>query len=90
LKPGVRVSRLVPEREIDAGEKEAVRPDGSPATVKLTVPVKPFAAEIVAVTLSAEWKKKVRGSVTLEALKENVKLAAAATVKLCETGVAAA
>ena len=90
MKAGVNVSRLVPEREIVVGVNEAVSPDGSPVTVKLTVPLKPFTAATVAVSLSAEWKKKVRGSVTLVALKENVKFAAAPTVKLCETGVAAA
>jgi hypothetical protein len=89
LKAGFRVSRLVPEREIDVGEKEAVRPEGSPVTVKVTVPVKPFKADTVAVSLSAERKKKLRGMVTLAALNEKVKLAAAPTVKLCETGVAA-
>ncbi len=89
LKAGVSVNRLVPDLAIDVGAKPAVRPDGSPVTVNVTVPVKPFTAETVAVSLSAEKKKKLRGMVTLLALKENVKLAGALTVKLCETGVAA-
>ncbi len=54
LKDGFRVRRLVPEREIDVGEKDAVKPGGSPDTANVTVPGKPFTPETVAVSLSAE------------------------------------
>jgi hypothetical protein len=33
-----------PDPEMEVGLKPAVAPDGSPATLKLTFPLKPFAA----------------------------------------------
>ena len=43
------VSVLVPDPDVEDGNKTPVAPDGNPDTPKLTVPLKPFSAVTVSV-----------------------------------------